>query len=98
LIDSTLLIEFAATLQELQTGGTGHATLRTRLSAIVAALSRPGPGPSAAIAGRPRPIKACPAARALSGVTDSMRSTSSSNGIGRPQAKIWRASCSVRAL
>src|SRR6266545_2215588 len=75
-----------------------QAAFRARLSAIVAALSRPGPGPSAATAGRPRAISARPAARALSTVTPSMRATSSSSGIGRPQAKIWRASCSVRAL
>src|SRR5215813_5329104 len=62
----------------------GHAARRTRLSAIAAVLARPLPGPSAAIAGLARPIKARPAARALSTVTASTLATISSSGTGRP--------------
>src|SRR5262249_5428584 len=62
----------------------GHAARRTRLSAIAAVLARPLPGPSPAVAGLARPIKARPAARALSTVTASTLATISSSGTGRP--------------
>src|SRR5262249_25181785 len=57
----------------------------------------PARGASAATAGRPRSMSARPAARALSTVTASIFSTSSSSGTGRPQLNSWRASCSARA-
>ena len=62
--------------------------VQAAVSAIVAAHSSPGPGPSAATAGRPRAINARPAARALSTVTASIFATISSSGMGRPQLMI----------
>src|SRR5262245_11576866 len=61
-----------------------HAARWHRLSAIVAALSSPRLGPSAATAGRLREISARPAVRALSTVTASTLATISSSGMGRP--------------
>src|SRR6188472_3673062 len=74
-----------------------QAARRNRLSAIAAVLARPLPGPSAAIAGLARLIKARPAARALAMVTASTLLTISSSGIGRPYASICLASWPTRA-